>query len=664
MKRFFLLMLSLAAAGLFYSNIYNNEFIFDDHDIIVNNKAIRDITDLRTVLTTNYWHEQANAGLYRPMIFLLYAVDYAFWGTNPTGYHITNVVFHLLTCILLFGIVSYFSKDLLVQGLAVLMFAIHPVHAEAVTGVVGRAEVVGTCFFCLSWVLFLIRYCTGRGGIVSLSIVGSWVAYFLALASKENMFVLPVVLFLSMLFFDRKFYWKKTFFFLLPYAIVFIIYMTLRFSVIASIGPQGTERFFHDTAPFAIFLTMLRVFAFYWKLLLIPTDLLASYRHWQVSKSLFDWRVLLSIPIVAGWLFSAVLFFRQKKLWQFCLIFMLVALFSVSNIIPIGDIMAERFLYLPSIGFSIIFALVLLALIRHARRYISFKWGVVYLLIVTLFFGVDLMVRNAQWRDGILFWKTTLKDIPDSYSAYTNLAFSYTDKKMYSHAIAAVNRSLALNPNAYVSQKLRARLLYDTGKYDEAMKQASTMIKTDATQYAGYDYMALSLMRAGKAEQAISICERGISVVNNKQPLYYTLIRIFLNMGDARKAYATANQAIHNSSADPQAYIRAGECSDKLADPNQAIQYYRKALALDRFNLEALDKLAMLCFKQEQYDRALHYWLRAVKKYPEKQYFWYYIGLAYEKQGAVSMAISSWNKVAQLPEFKDRVFKKIQPYTH
>ncbi len=661
MKHFFPLLLTLAAALLFYSNTYNNEFVFDDHDIIVNNKAIRDITDLKTVLTTNYWHDQANAGLYRPFIFMLYAVDYAFWGINPIGYHITNMLFHLLACVFLFAVAGYFVKDSLIQWLSVLLFAVHPVHIEAVTGVVGRAEVVGACFFCLSWLLFLRGYSDKKNGKTNISYVVSWLAYFFALASKENTFVLPVVLLISMIFFEKKLNWKNSVIRIAPYAVFFFLYMYVRFKVIGSVGPQDNEQFFHDTPLFSVFLTMIRVFAFYFKLLLVPTDLLASYRMWQVSTSLLDWRVLAALPVVVCWIYCASLFFFRKKVWQFCLLFMLVTLFPVSNIIPIGDIMAERFLYLPSVGFCILFAIVLINLLNISGQYVSRKAGIIYLLILTLFFGVAMLIRNAQWRDGIIFWKTTIKDIPKSYSAYTNLAFSYADRKMYSHALWAVDRALNLNPRPYVAKKLRARLLYETGRHEDVVKQSLDMIETDPAQYDGYDYMALSLMQLKKMDQAVSVCEKGISVVNDRQPLYYTLIRLYFNMNDSQRALQTAKRAIQNNPSDAKAYVKAGECHAALDSPGQAIQYYHKALTVDRYNLEALDKLASLYFSKNEYEKALFYWLRAIKKYPDRKYLWYYIGIAFEKQGNMQMALDSWKKVEHLPEFKERVAKKLQP---
>lgn len=662
MKSTLALIVALLGAVLFYSNIMNNEFVFDDHDIIRNNKAIRELSDLKTVLTTNYWHEQANAGLYRPLIFLLYAIDYAFWGLNPSGYHLFNLLFHLLTCLMVWYLARSFLIDRTAVFFAVLLFAVHPVHIEAVTGIVGRAEVVGTFFFCLSWWLFVRQSMHGR--YTSKGLIASSAAYFLALTSKENTFVLPAVIALTVLFFDTKpDRWKKAFFSTIPYIVVFGIYMIIRFRVIGSIGPQGSEQFFYEKPWFTVFLTMIRVFAFYIKLFLIPTDLLATYRMWDVSTSLLDWRVLVSLPIVAGWVAGAVWFFKSRKIWQLMLLVMLITLFPVSNIvIAIGDIMAERFLYLPSVAFCIVAGPVLVSLVRRASPLISARLSRLIPLIIVVLFGVGMLVRNAQWRDGIIFWKTTIRQIPNSYSAYTNLAFSYADRKMFSHATAAVERALRIKPDSYVSRKLLTRLFYETGNYDQAITQSLRLIDLDSRNYFGYEYLALSLMQKQQMEKALEVCRSGIQVALNAQPLYHTLIRIYLNTGELKSALDAAHEALRNDPRDVTAYLKAASVYEQLGNDASAVDYYRKALDLDNANLEALDKLASLQFNLGNYNKARFYWHRAIKKYPSRDYFWYYIGLAYEREGNIPAARKSWQMIFHSDTFKQRAAIKLQHY--
>ena len=658
MKKLIAIFIFLTIGLIAYSNIYNNELVFDDVEIITNNQVIKDISNLGSILTSNYWHEQANAGLYRPLVYLSFAIDYFFWGNNNVGYHFFNIIFHLLTCLLFFYILKFFIEDELAVLLAVIVFAVHPVHSEAVTGVVGRAEVFSTFFFCAGWLLFL-KFFTSKKRQVYLYAL-SLAAYFLALASKENSVVLPAVLFISGLYLDKSESLKKNWIVkVFSYGFVFIVYFLIRYSVLGAIGPAGTEQFFYNKNFFTVFFTMCRVFAWYFKLFFIPVDLVCSYRHWELSYSLLDLKVIISLFVVITWITVSLLFFRSRKKYQFFLLFILITLLPVSNIVKFGDLMAERFLYLPSIGFCAFFAVLLNNLLGEIKlgnkRKVSF---LVWLFVINCFL-ISLLARNAQWRDGVVFWKTTIKDMPDSYSAYYNLGAVYYEKGFKSKALYCIRKSLKINPTAYPAKKLYGLLMYDLGQYKEAVFRLKNLINEKPGDQDLYEKLALSYLSLSDYKNAVLVCADGLINADKKNIVYYAQVRIYLNQNQPEKALETALKSVSYDSDDSKAYTKAGICYLKLDNYPEAIRFFKKAIFLDEKNIEAIDNLANIFFKQKNYTQAVLLWEKAINFYPSKDYFWYYIGLALEKQNNIRAALTAYQKVRKTESYRQRAVRRI-----
>lgn len=661
MKKFIPLILIVFLGILSYSNIFKNEFVFDDTEIIVNNQSIHDISNIKFVLTTNYWHEQANAGLYRPVVFLSFAVDYFFWADNPMGYHFFNILFHILVSVLLYMILKFFFKNRRIALLASLFFSAHPIHTEAVTGIVGRAEVFATFWFCLSWFLFIKMYKEDR----KILIVPSAISYFLALGSKENSFVLPVILILTIYFLDKKSFYenvKKNLCYLIPYLLVFTIYMLIRWMVLGSVGPEGSEQFFYGESAGTVFYTMLTSIVWYFKLLFIPTDLLGVYRHWPLYKTLFDWNVLLSLGIVFISVVSAFLFFRQKKSWQFFCLFVLITLFPVSNVIKIGDVMAERFLYLPSVGFCAVFALFMA--IFPGERFLADKPRklVCFSLMIILCFSLYTLKRNREWKDSVVFWTTALKDIPQSYCGHYNLALAYAKKGAKDRALSLLEKSLISGPKDERAVKFAAQMCYDMGRYDKAIYYNNILLKVNPDNGYVYSQQALSYMRKKMYDKALHFCNIGVSCSSDKVDIFHAMTRIYLNMNDLDNALLCAGKAVECDKKNANSYIKLAGCYKQRGDLSRATENYVKALRLEPNNIEGLDNLGKVFFKRHDYVRAVKAWRKAVGLRPEDDYFWYYIGIAHEKNKNIKEAVRCWKNIKGNSAYFDKAKNRIIQY--
>ncbi len=188
---------------LAFANSFSNGFAFDDEAAIVGNPLIKRLADLPTLFTTHYWAgvrslqqgQDVSGDLYRPLVLATFALNYAVGGLNPFGYHLVNLVLHIAVCILLYEMARQFDLS---QGTAIAasaLFAVHPIHTEAVTGIVGRAELLMALgvLSALHW----YRQGVGPLRLPLRSALASWGSFLAALLSKEQAMVLPALLVLS-----------------------------------------------------------------------------------------------------------------------------------------------------------------------------------------------------------------------------------------------------------------------------------------------------------------------------------------------------------------------------------------------------------------------------------------------------------------------------------
>src|SRR5262245_45558085 len=170
-----------------YLNSLPNDFVFDDGPIVGANPSIRTITPIK-FLTSPYWATQQYEGIYRPFTIFSLSVDYAIWKRWPAGFRLTNLSLHAVNGFLLFLLSASIAGEGMIPLAAMVIYLAHPVHTEAVTGIVGRSELFATCFFLSAWLLFR------RGRTL-------WpaVLFALALLSKENAIVFPAILMLDFL---------------------------------------------------------------------------------------------------------------------------------------------------------------------------------------------------------------------------------------------------------------------------------------------------------------------------------------------------------------------------------------------------------------------------------------------------------------------------------
>ena len=426
-----LAVLLVVLSLLLYWNTLDHHFVnFDDTSLVVKNRYIKSLSieNLKAIFTPGV------VGAYQPLRTLSYAFDYHFWKLHPTGYHLTNILCHAVNTLLVFLIISRLSKHLLLAFVAALLFAVHPIHVEAVAWVSGRRDVLASVFallsfFCFLWVLPPLQENDSsnikRSGWVQGMLYGfSCVLFVAGLLTKPSVVILPLLFVVyDLCFVEHPLFrqWRRSLLYL-PFFVAAFLITRLFLTVARALGVVETQ--FHATTPVIRGMTMLRVLAEYVFMLFIPRRLSATYGV-RVSTSLLEPSVLIAVILLVIVVLLMFLAWKQSKLAFFGIAWFFVSLLPVSNIIPIAIIKADRYLYLPSVGFCLVLAWLivrgetLLARATKTRLIRVGYWGLISVILVSYAFLT--VQRNRDWKDSHTLWTATLETNPDSPIALNNL---------------------------------------------------------------------------------------------------------------------------------------------------------------------------------------------------------------------------------------------------
>lgn len=393
-----------ASACVVYLGSLWNRFALDDVYIVVLNPVVRSASGIWRAFGASYWAGNINTTVYRPLAVASYALDWIV-GT-PIWFHLVNVLWHVAATVLVAVLARRWAGDAaaLIAG---ILFAVHPVHVEAVANIVGRNELMAAVCVVLAVYAAVEREQPIMSGL----------AFACGLLSKENAIVTPALigfawmLRLRPLPAPRRLAW-----FALTYAIIATGYFAVRYVVFRAYGAGivAVAPVFIGESSLTVRLTAVAALADVTRLLLFPLHLQADYSPAERTAvhSLVDVRFVLGALIVAVWgTLLALAWRRRRTLEALGLGWIAIAYSPVANIVfPIGVLMAERTLYLPSVGL----ALALGGALRHLEgRRLALVAGAIFLAG-----GARTAWRVPAWRDNLYATASLLNDAPLSYRTY------------------------------------------------------------------------------------------------------------------------------------------------------------------------------------------------------------------------------------------------------
>jgi len=456
-----------------YANSLSGQFLFDDELLIKENSFIRNATGIEKFFTTDI---MARAGLisafYRPLQMITYALDYAIWNLNATGYHITNTFLHIFVALCIYWMINILFADNKLSLLASALFVVHPIHTEAVSYMSGRPDPLCVLFMLLCTIIYIKQ--VDRDRISMPGYILFLFTYTLALLSKEMSVILPLLLLFYHFVFRKKI---KTLQFMSLLGVL-AAYLVTRLTYLKYIlsPPQVGSDTMLNRIP-GLFVAILG----YIRLLFLPFGL-----HMEYGTKLFgytDPRALIGI-IITFVVLAFVYLNRNNKIILFSVGWFFLALFPVSNLYRINAYMAEHFLYLPSIGFFLLIAYYLTVIYKDKK----YKPLGTVLIIITLSFYTALTIKqNDYWKDPLTFYDRLLKYAPDSASAYYGRGITYDKKGSYDKAISDYNRAIQIRPD-YVDAYNNRGIAYDKkGDHDKAISDYNRALQIKPNYTAAYN---------------------------------------------------------------------------------------------------------------------------------------------------------------------------------
>ena len=586
--------LILLLAVLAYAPTLTNGFPFDDERLIVQNRLITSLRNIPILLTKGYWAigpgtaTQAG-GLYRPLLTISFALNYAVGGLNPLGYHAVNVLLHAIVSLAVYGVGRRLFLSPAGATVAGALFAVHPLHTEVVAGIVGRAE----SLMALGVLLALAGYRSERRAVR----FGSLAAFALGLLAKEQAVVVPALLLFSDVFVRRQTSpvpsWiasaRSALPRLLPYFGVLFAYLLLRAWVLG--GIQGvavirTTAFVDNPLAHVSLgprlLTALAVAGRYLTLSFWPVPLSPDYSYNQIPlvASLLDARVLLAF-LLWGWLFGVATrsLTRGKGGAGFAVAFTLVTFLPASNlVVPIGTIMGERLFYLPSAGLCWLAGVGWQALYdRMDRPRLSqVLWAAVGALVVI--FAIQSIRYGRVWRDDLTLFSHAVRVVPENAKVRFNLGSDLLFKGRKEEAILHLRRAVEIYPAHTNAWDALGRGYLDTKRWDEAIASFQKAILLAPNYPYPYNNLGLAYVALGRWDDAMAAFRRAVSLKPNLTQAHRNLANVYDRKGWTEAALA--ERPLEVNPTDPLAWLQAGTTFLRLRWSEEALEALREAVRL------------------------------------------------------------------------------------
>jgi protein O-mannosyl-transferase len=547
-----------------YSNSLSNGFVFDDWVVIVKNKHIADLkSSLPAFFSNSYFKIAGGEASYRPLTTLSYFLIHAFAGLNPFYYHLGSVLLHAINVMLVYLLTVLLLGDWFKALLAALLFACHPALTEAVDGIAFNEDLLAAFFILLALILYVKAVDKKPAGFPYLL---SLLFFFCGLLSKEMAISLPLIILLYDLTFEKaagrgvpanflpmlKARWSLY----AGYALTGSFYLLLRFVIFANPG-NGENLHYVNLFKRLLYLPN-HIFSFV-KLAVAPYNLKLDY-VFSYPDHFFRVSNLIGFVIILGLVVLSFYIYRHFKEIFFGIWWFLITLFPVYNIIVIFNPLAERFLYIPLIGYCLVLSNIIY---RTCNKILSRKASVraVTLLIIiglSSVYSVITVRRNRDWKDDLTLWSKTVSQSPNSGVAHGNLGRVYLERGQLDKATAEYRKAIKLLPN----------------------------------YFKGYYGLGGVYGQKGDIAKAIDNYKKSLALNPGFADAHYNLALLYHKQGSLQEAIQHYLKAIELAPDDFEARNDLGVAFAQQGKLDRAVIEWEKVLEIDPNNKSAQDNIS------------------------------------------------------------------------
>ncbi|MDP8212351.1 MAG: tetratricopeptide repeat protein [Candidatus Zapsychrus exili] len=636
-----------------YGGTLHNTFQFDDEFFVVKNPVIRHITDFKSILEYDSL---------RFVGYLSFAANYHFHQLRVEGYHVVNIIIHILAAICAYWIsISILLSPImkkerisgykyLIAAFIGLIFVSHPVQTQAVTYIWQRVASMATLFYLLSLGLYLkARLSKNNKIFFALSAIVALLAMF----TKQMTFTLPFVALLCEIFFfnfNIKTLWKKT-----KYKWIWIVLLIIFIGIIPYLSkdaihykyttPDKSESFDGEFTTGKNFLiSQFKVMWIYLRLLVVPIRQNLDYEV-HVAKSFFEPKVLSGFLFLCFLFFSVFKLFKKYRLASFGILFFLLAISIEAGAVPIDCLIYEHRLYLPMAGYSIFLVSSLFYLITKK----SLKTFVLIVISIIIAFSILTIRRNKVWTNNFTLWDDVIKKSPTKMRAYNNRGKAYAEMGMQAKSVEDFSKAISLEPDRWLLYINRGVSLENLGKYSEAMKDYEVALKNGNDSFA-YNSRAHLYMRMRVWSKAIKDYTKAIEINPNNLQGFINRAIAYVQLKKYDEAIEGFSEAIRLDPYYVEAYNNRADTYSKKGDINSAINDFNKAISINPNNLRIRYNRGLTLVEAKKYKDAINDFTHILNIVPDYIKGYTSRGVAYFSLGDIQNALKDFDKVLELDD--------------
>lgn len=482
---------------LAYAGVYDNQFVFDDEFLVQKNRFLRGWEFLGSIFTTN-----STAGFggidsfYRPLQIFLYLITYQLFGLSLTAFHALNVALHALNACLAFRLSQRLGFHKGMALVACLVWALHPIHTEAVTYISATADPLHVTFILCGLLVFIGTPAKPYGTAL---------CFILALLSKEAAIVFPALL-CVILFLQNERRWQiKTYTPTLPYWVIALAYLGLRASLLNfdnSFNFYKTANIYTDNILVRIY-TALATLPDYFSLLVAPHDLHME-RITKIYVSFFDPSVLWGAGIVILLIATLVHDYVRSRRTQaylvnpalYAVLWFFACFFPLSGVaVPMNAVFLEHWMYLPSLG-------LFLGMSESISHFIKNKTPLYAgAAILGALFGFLTFQQNGTWQTPMIFYNHILQFEEGSARLHNNLAMAYSDENRHDDAQRHYEKAIALQDTYPQTRYNLGLLLLEKGNLDAAISHFKRALALDPSFFYAASQLAQITAQQGQTAE-------------------------------------------------------------------------------------------------------------------------------------------------------------------
>jgi tetratricopeptide (TPR) repeat protein len=527
-----------------YGNTLLNGFVNDDKPLVAQNALVNDAARLGDIFTSGYWstRQESVPELYRPFTVLTLALNRRLTGAAPFGFHLVNLLLHGWVSYLVFQCALRLGTRRAAAWAAGLLFAVHPVHTEAVAPVVGRSELLAGGFFLAALSLHH-RIRQGEGSALSPLLAGA--CYLAASLSKEGALIFPAIALLTDFAFPpaRPLAAKSRWGPYLVYALAALLVLGLRYEVLGAVARSDIRALDNPLVALpagSALGTALVALGIYLKLLVWPWSLSADYSGMEPASGWLDPRVLATVGIVLLLLALAAWTWKRLRPVSWGIAFLFIALLPVANLFfLIGTIFGERLLYLPSVGFC-----VALGALWGEWRHRNGAPALAVLALLLLAGSVRSAVRSTVWHDDGSFALATSRNAPTSAKAQFNWGVFLEEHSEGAQAEAAYRRAAQLAPDWSDPRYNLAGILARSERLEEAIQEYQAALSMRPGDPRTVLNLGYALYRAGRHAEAVDLYQRFLREQGESAPVLNSLGANLLALDRREEAVAAFRRAV------------------------------------------------------------------------------------------------------------------------